>query len=99
MKVFLDHPDLTKRDLIIGIGFAHLDCTQAVVEYGKRGVTVYERVASSIYSKRMLDSFGLEGTVRVSPLHCHSIGDVEKFLQVTQEIAVSANGLRTGTGG
>ncbi|MDP9928565.1 aminotransferase class V-fold PLP-dependent enzyme [Variovorax paradoxus] len=99
VKVFLDHPDLTKRDLIIGIGFAQLDCTQAVVEYGKRGVTVYERVASSIYSKRMLDSFGLEGTVRVSPLHCHSIADVEKFLRVTQEIAVSGNGLRTGTAG
>jgi cysteine desulfurase/selenocysteine lyase len=58
-----------------------------VVEYGKRGVTVYERVATSIYSKRMLESFGLEGTVRVSPLHCHSMADMEKFLRVTQEIA------------
>jgi len=99
VTVFLDHPDLTKRDLIIGIGFDHLDCTQAVVEYGKRGVTVYERVASSIYSKRMLDSFGLEGTVRVSPLHCNSLADMEKFLHVTQEIALSAKGLRTGTAG
>jgi cysteine desulfurase / selenocysteine lyase len=86
-QVFLDHEDLTKRDLILGIGFDRIDCTQAVVEYGKRGVTVYERVASSIYSKRMLESFGLEGTVRVSPLHCHSMADMEKFLKVTQEIA------------
>lgn len=99
VKVFLDHPDLTKRDLIIGIGFAHLDCTQAVVEYGLRGVTVYERVASSIYSKRMLDSFGLEGTVRVSPLHCHSAADMEKFLRVTREITLSASGPRTGSAG
>ena len=91
--------DLTKRDLIIGIGFEHLGCTQAVVEYGKRGVTVYERVASSIYSRRMLESFGLEGTVRVSPLHCHSMADVEKFLQVTEEIALSADRSHTGTGG
>jgi cysteine desulfurase/selenocysteine lyase len=87
VNVFLDHEDLTKRDLILGIGFDNLDCTQAVVEYGKRGVTVYERVATSIYSKRMLDSFGLAGTVRVSPLHCHSMADVDKFLRITQEIA------------
>ncbi|MGJ7612234.1 MULTISPECIES: aminotransferase class V-fold PLP-dependent enzyme [unclassified Variovorax] len=87
VEVFLDHEDLTRRDLILGIGFDHIDCTQAVVEYGKRGVTVYERVATSIYSKRMLESFGLAGTVRVSPLHCHSMADVERFLEVTQEIA------------
>ena len=87
VSVFLDNPDLSKRDLILGIGFDHLDCTQAVLEYGKRGVTVYERVATSIYSKRMLDSFGLEGTVRVSPLHCHSMADMDRFLQVTREIA------------
>ncbi|MDQ0037359.1 selenocysteine lyase/cysteine desulfurase [Variovorax boronicumulans] len=89
VEVFLDHEDLTKRDLILGIGFDRIDCTQAVVEYGKRGVTVYERVATSIYSKRMLESFGLEGTVRVSPLHCHSMADVERFLKVTQEIAAA----------
>jgi selenocysteine lyase/cysteine desulfurase len=47
----------------------------------------------------MLDSFGLEGTVRVSPLHCNSLADMEKFLHVTQEIALSAKGLRTGTAG
>ena len=35
-------------------------------------VTVFDRVASSIYSKRMLESFGLEGAVRVSPLHCNT---------------------------
>ena len=87
VQVFLDHEDLTQRDLILGIGFNGLDCTQAVVEYGKRGVTVYERVASSIYSKRMLESFGLEGTVRVSPLHCHTVAEMEAFLRVTREIA------------
>ncbi|HEX7865419.1 MAG TPA: aminotransferase class V-fold PLP-dependent enzyme [Variovorax sp.] len=87
VNVFLDHEDLTKRDLILGIGFDRIDCTQAVVEYAKRGVTVYERVATSIYSKRMLESFGLAGTVRVSPLHCHSVADIEKFLRITQEIA------------
>jgi len=87
VNVFLDHDDLTRRDLILGIGFDRIDCTQAVVEYAKRGVTVYERVATSLYSKRMLESFGLAGTVRVSPLHCNSVADMEKFLRITQEIA------------
>lgn len=87
VKVFLDHHDLGKRDLILAMGFEHLDCAQAVVEYGKRGVTVYERVASSIYSRRMLESFGLEGAVRVSPLHCHTLAEMEQFLRVTQQIA------------
>ncbi|WP_285412272.1 aminotransferase class V-fold PLP-dependent enzyme [Variovorax sp. efr-133-TYG-130] len=87
VEVFLDHEDLTKRDLILGIGFDRIDCTQAVVEYAKHGVTVYERVATSIYSKRMLESFGIAGTVRVSPLHCNSVADVEKFLRITARIA------------
>ena len=52
-----------------------------------RGVIVYERVSTSLYSKRMLESFGLEGAVRVSPLHCNSPADVDRFLQVTYEIA------------
>jgi cysteine desulfurase/selenocysteine lyase len=51
---------------------------------------VYERVATSLYSKRMLESFGLAGTVRVSPLHCNSVADMEKFLRITQEIAQQA---------
>ena len=87
VHVYLDHDDLAKRDLILAIGFDHVDCAQAVGEYEKRGVIVYERVSSSLYSKRMLESFGLEGAVRVSPLHCHSEADVDRFLAVTREIA------------
>ena len=86
VKVFLDYEDLTKRDLILAIGIDNLEHAQAVREYEKRGVIVYERVATSLYSKRMLDSFGLEGAVRVSPLHCNSIADVRRFLRVTLEI-------------
>lgn len=86
VKVFLDHPDLTKRDLILAVGFDHVSCAEAVAEYEKRGVIVYERVASSLYSKRMLESFGLEGAVRVSPLHCHSAADIDRFLGITMDI-------------
>lgn len=86
VRVLLDHPDLTRRDLILAIALQALDHTQAVREYEKRGVIVYERVASSIYSGRMLNSLGLEGAVRVSPLHCHTFEDVDRFLEVTRQI-------------
>ncbi|WP_343592428.1 aminotransferase class V-fold PLP-dependent enzyme [Paracidovorax wautersii] len=87
VQVFLDHPDLTLRDLIIAIGIDGVDCTQAVHEYGLRGVTVYERSVASLYSRRMLESFGLTGAVRVSPLHCHTAEEVDAFLRVTADIA------------
>jgi selenocysteine lyase/cysteine desulfurase len=64
-----------------------MDCAKAVREYEKRGVLVYERVASSIYSKRLLESFGIEGTVRVTPLHCHEFDDVDRFLRITKQMA------------
>jgi selenocysteine lyase/cysteine desulfurase len=86
VKVFVDHEDLTKRDLIIAIGIDKLDPTQAVREYESRGVIVYERIAASLYSKRMLESLGLQGAVRVSPLHCNSTADIDRFLRVTREI-------------
>ncbi|MEJ8853420.1 aminotransferase class V-fold PLP-dependent enzyme [Variovorax robiniae] len=87
VRVFLDYEDLSKRDLILAIGIDNLEHAQAVREYEKRGVIVYERVATSLYSKRMLQSFGLEGAIRVSPLHCNSAADIDRFLQVTREIS------------
>ncbi|MDC0360423.1 aminotransferase, partial [Alphaproteobacteria bacterium] len=86
VKVFLDYEDFTKRDLTLAIGFDHLGHTDAVREYERRGVIVYERVASSLYSKRMLDSFDLDGAIRISPLHCNSAADIDRFLQITLEI-------------
>jgi len=87
VKVFLDYEDLTTRDLILAMGFENVGYTQAVREYEKRNVIVYDRLASSIYSVRMLKSFGMDGAVRVSPLHCNSMEDIDRFLQVTAEIA------------
>ncbi|HDR9804375.1 TPA: aminotransferase class V-fold PLP-dependent enzyme [Burkholderia cenocepacia] len=87
VDVYWDHDDLTQRDLIVGIGFAHLEPTQAVREYEKHGVIVYERVASSLYSGRMLKSFGLAGAVRISPLHCHAPDDIARFLAITEALA------------
>jgi selenocysteine lyase/cysteine desulfurase len=87
VKVHLDYPDLTKRDLIVSVGFDHLEPAQAVREYERRGVIVYERVISNHFSKRMLESFGLSGAVRVSPLHCHRAEDIDQFLLVSAALS------------
>ncbi len=85
--VFLDNPDLTIRDFIMAIGFRNIGYTKAVREYERRNIIVYDRLATSLYSKRMLNSFGLDGAIRVSPLHCNDILDIEKFLLATLEIS------------
>jgi selenocysteine lyase/cysteine desulfurase len=87
VKVLLDHEDLSNRDLIIELGFENLNYTEAVKKYEKEGIIVFERLATSPYSKRMLKSFDIDGGVRVSPLHCHNIRDIEKFLEITQKIS------------
>jgi selenocysteine lyase/cysteine desulfurase len=88
VKVYADNKDLTSRDLIVAIGFENIDCASAAKEYEKRKVILAPRLAVSIYSKRMLDSFEIEdGVLRVSPLHCHSMKDIDEFLMITKEIA------------
>ena len=87
VKVFMDTDDLTIRDLIVAIAIENTDFTECVAEYQRRGVTVYERVDTSIYSKRILEALGLSGAIRVSPLHCHGTDDIDKFLEITAEIA------------
>lgn len=86
VDVYLDYEDLTKRDLILAINFKNIEPAKAVMEYDKQGVTVFERVNTSLYSKRMLESFGLEGAIRVSPLHCHSAEDIDTFLTITKQM-------------
>jgi selenocysteine lyase/cysteine desulfurase len=87
VKIHLDHPDMTSRDFIVAIEIAKWGFTEVVREYERRGVVVFERVNTSIYSKRMLESFGMEGAIRVSPHHCTSIEEIDKFLAITGEIA------------
>lgn len=87
VNVFLDGENLIHRDLIVAIGFEGVDFTESVAEYQKRGVTVYERVNTSLYSKRIVESLGLKGAIRVSPLHCHGIEDIDSYLSITKSIA------------
>jgi len=56
---------------------------------------VYERVSTSLYSKRMLEFFGLEGAIRISPLHCNSAADIDRFLEITREISEAFAGAET----
>ena len=87
VTVFVDTDDLSARDLIVAIAIENTDFTECVAEYQRRGVTVYERINTSIYSKRILDALGLEGAIRVSPLHCHGTDDIDEFLRITAKIA------------
>ena len=87
VKVFVDTEDLSWRDLIVAIAIEGTDFTECTREYQRRGVTVYERINTSIYSKRILDALAIEGAIRISPLHCHGTDDIDEFLKITAEIA------------
>lgn len=87
VHVPMDGKDLTKRDLIMSLAFDNMTCEDAVAEYDKRGIVTFERAATSIYSKRMLDAFDETGVVRLSPLHVNSVEDIEEFLRITEEMA------------
>jgi selenocysteine lyase/cysteine desulfurase len=86
VEVFADAADHNDPDLIAAIGISGMDYSQAVDEYYKRGVTVFERVNKSLYSKRIVESIGLTGAIRVSPLHCNTFDEIDQFLRVTREI-------------
>ena len=87
VKVYVDALPLSRRDLIGAIGIGDLTPEECAVAYGKRGITVCDRSKESMYSKRIVTALGLDGCVRVSPMHCHSTEDIDRFLQVTAEIA------------
>ncbi len=90
VTVYADNKDLSERDLIVGIKFDNMDCAAAAKEYEKKSVIVAPRLRSSMYARRMLESFDIvDGVLRVSPLHCHTFKDIDKFLMITKEIACS----------
>lgn len=39
------------------------------------------------HGKRIVEAVGPTGAIRVSPLHCHTVADIETYLRVTQELA------------
>ena len=88
--VYADDPDLSGRDLIVGMGFTNIPYSEAVLRYRSRGVIVFERLNSSPSSKRAVEASGTTGALRVSPVHCHTQEDIEKYLLITKEIAEEA---------
>ena len=86
VHAYLDNKDLTQKDFIMAIGFDNLGYTEAVELYEEAGVITYERLISSPYSARMLESFGLKGSIRVSPMHCHSLENITTFLEITKAL-------------
>lgn len=87
VSVYVDTKNITEKDLIVAMGIDGMDFSECVKEYQKRGVTVYERIRSSIYSRRIVDALGIDGAIRVSPLHCHGTEDIDRFLEITSAIA------------
>lgn len=74
------------QDLILAMTFSNISNSNAVEVYKKNNIQVFAREASSHYSKRILESVGLDSLVRVSPIHIHNSEDVDEFLRVTKII-------------
>ena len=90
VEVYVDMEDLTYKDLIVAMGIKGIDYAECSQRYLDHGVTIFERVKTSPYSQRIVESLGLEGALRVSPLHCHGTDDIDEFLKITKEIAENA---------
>lgn len=86
VTVHLDYEDLSTRDFIVGISLEGIPYAEAVDLYAKENVIVYDRVASSIYSSRMLESFDMDGAIRISPMQCQTKEEIITFLKVTELI-------------
>ena len=87
VTVYVDGLPLSRRDLIAAIGINDLTPAECMAEYQKHGVIVCDRSAESIYSSRIVTALNIPGCVRVSPIHCHTIDDIDYFLNITAKIA------------
>ena len=74
------------QDLILAMTFSNISNNKAVEVYKENSIQVFAREASSHYSKRILESVGLDSLIRVSPIHVHNSEDVDEFLRVTKII-------------
>ena len=91
VQLFMDPDYFEDRDLIACYLIDGIQAAKLVEEYQALGVTVCERAADSLYSKRIVKAIGADrGVIRVSPLHCHGTDDVDEFLTITAEIAKKA---------
>ena len=90
VEVYTDVEDLTQKDLIVAMGIRGMEFAAISEAYLAKGITVFERVRASIYSRRIVDTLGIPGAIRVSPLHCHGREEIDEYLKATAEIARAA---------
>lgn len=90
--IYTDIDDLTKKDLIVAMGVKGISLPELAETYMKRGITVFERMKSSPYSERIVNTLGIQedGAIRVSPLHCYGPSDIDEYLKITAQIAKEA---------
>lgn len=84
---FPENEDLSTRDCLIPISIKSKSTSEAVQEYLKNGIIVYDRVRTNVMSRRPLDNLGVKEIIRVTPLHCNSKEDIDEFLRITINIS------------
>jgi cysteine desulfurase/selenocysteine lyase len=84
---FIPKEGVDDRDCILALNFDNVDTETAVKAYADAGIIVFSRLQSNVMSRRALKALGSEGIIRVSPLHCHSFEEIDRFLKATMEIA------------
>lgn len=83
---FPEHEDLSTRVLLLPITIEGKSVDETSRHYLRNGVVVFERVRSNAMSRRILDNLKCEGIIRVTPLHCNSEEDIDRFFEVTKNI-------------
>ncbi len=92
VQLYMDVDEFEGRDLIGCYLINGIASDKLVEEYQAKGITVCERAADSLYSKRIVKEIGADkGVIRVSPMHCQGTDDVDAFLKITAEIAARYN--------
>jgi len=83
---FPENEELSTRDCLIPISIKGKSTSEAVQEYLKNGIVVYDRVRTNPMSRRPLDNMGVKEIIRVTPLHCNSKEEIDEFLRATINI-------------
>lgn len=74
------------RDLILAITLDGQEPAVTTEKYRDKNIIVFERVATSPFSQRIMQDLQLPGVVRVSPMHYNSVEEIDLFLRTTEEI-------------
>ena len=84
-----ENEDLSTRNCLLPIAIEGKSTNEVVQEYMKNGIVVYDRVRTNPMSRRTLDEVKLKEVIRVTPLHCNSKEEIDKFLIVTKKYCLS----------